>query len=188
MYGLLNSNFLLNLFLIKSFHKLFAYFIISLAIALLIPVSANSHTNIISSRYSKNQADKIEELIAQANPGDGVIDEIFSVLHSYGVSVDYFYINGNCHGQDFSREIHPNFQSSDNFNPKFANSRLKQFSKFSVTNVAQTKQFKSDSVENAVQNVLRKNGFGGEVQVEGVYSNGQPCTFRLTQQQGCTYC
>ena len=187
MYRLLNYKFIHNLFSVKTLQRFVAYLILSFAIALLIPTQANSHTNVFSSNHFKNQEVVTKELVAQANPGDGVIEEVFYVLGSYGVNVNYFYINGNCHGQDFYREMYPNSQGNGNFKLQVASasSTLKQSS---TGNVAQTKQFNSGSVESAVQNVLTKLGFGGEVRVEGVYSNGQPCTFRLTQQQGCDYC
>lgn len=184
MCRLLNSNFIKNFFSAKTLQTFIAYFTISFATVLLISTPADSQTSIAFNNSSKDRKIVTEELVAQANPGDGVIDEIFYVLDSYGVSVNYFYIEGNCHGQYFRKE-YGNPQANGNSEFKVASSTLKESS---IGNVPQTKQFSTGSVESAIQNVLRKFGFGGVVQAKGRYPNGQPCSFRLTQQQGCDYC
>ena len=171
-----------SLFSVKTLQKFVAYFVAGLSIMLLISSQANSHISIKSSGYPDNPEVVIDESIAQANPGDGVINEIFGVLYSYGVSLDYFYIEGYCHGQYFRRTYSP--RSSNDFELEFASSSLKESN---IGSVAGIKQFNNE-VEYAVQDVLRRNDFGGTVSVKGNYRNGQPCTFKLNRRAGCAYC
>jgi hypothetical protein len=185
-------NFTHNFFSLKTLRGFVAYVVVGLLFVLLIPSQVFSHISPSSSANYKNYEVRINNVLAQANPGDGVIREVINVLNANNVTITDISIEGRCHGRYFHK-LYNNPQASGDSELQVASRMLKESS---FSSVVKDKQFGNFNVQLAnndwnawlssqVKGVLERNGFTGWIKVNGRHRpDNKPCKISLSIE-GC---